>query len=955
VQNLTTEIAKILHESDSHSLVFHIWGSRGVGKTTLLEHFEIKYDDQFIFVMLSGKNVETYEKPLKLMNSIIYELVKQLPNINDSLGSLFNELYNTYQHTVQELKLSQSNLQNLLQFASYSSLSVSKQSWQKILQQYNVTKQNPELQELLLQPLTKLTQAFVETLIKAAELPIVIVFDDYDKMSLETNLWFWDDLLSYNDLRSHKVSFILADINSLNIDAEKSPLVKTYHLDEFNKEEVRLYLQQIDVSLPTEIRQIYKLTKGLPYYLNCLVKENKENPELDFSSPHQTIIDLLLPNLSLQQRHLLYLIACCRWFNRSVLRFLLEKSQLSLFNLVEEEFNYFNWLKQCKFVEFSEGHYYLNELARNELRLLFWQEDPDEFYRTNASLAHYFMQLADAEILPEMPIASQYENPLWCVYTTEFLYYSLFSRSPDYQVQLISKLLTAQYLGKTWVVQKALNAIAWEAQLTEHPLLAYGIKKFIIAIQPVVEYGWMFLEFDEINFAYLEPKGYTSAKIELALQLCFQQIPALEGLAKFAAIFYKIKRCLPEERKDCLQQLFFQAEKITHSLEPEFIRDLFLSKLGKIADELGYHEIAIASYDQALKYTPNSSAAWYKRGVAMRKLAIFNEAIVSFNKALELQSNDADIWYERGIALRKLKRYEEAIASYQKALELEPKKHEAWNNCGIALRKLGRLEAALSSYNQALEIQPNDAVVWYNKGISLDELGEWDMAVASYDKALELQPNDYEAWYNRGIALRKLGQLEMALSSYEKALEINPNDAASWYNRGYVLDDLGRFAEAIASYDKALELEPEDYSNWYNRGLALCQLGRFSEAIASYDQALELQPEKYQVWHNRGQVLRKLGRFQEAIANYDVAIELKPDYAIAWYNKACCYALQDNTDLTMLNLRQAIQLNAVEYLSKAKTDPDFDNIRASQQFQALVIAKNCTSYFSRTQLDFYSP
>ncbi|XWK91276.1 MAG: tetratricopeptide repeat protein [Phormidium sp.] len=134
-------------------------------------------------------------------------------------------------------------------------------------------------------------------------------------------------------------------------------------------------------------------------------------------------------------------------------------------------------------------------------------------------------------------------------------------------------------------------------------------------------------------------------------------------------------------------------------------------------------------------------------------------------------------------------------------------------------------------------------------------------------------------------------------------------------------------------------MEPEDSSTWYNRGLALRQLGRLEEAIASYDKALELQPDKYQAWHNQGQILRRLGRFQEAIGNYDdVAIELKPDYAIAWYNKACCDALQGNTELALLNLEQTFQLNAVEYLSKAKTDPDFDNLRANQQFQSLLIA-----------------
>lgn len=941
VQNLMAMFAKVLHQSDSHPVIFYIWGERGVGKTTLLEHLEIKYENQACFVMLSLGNEGTNLTPLNLMDMIIHKLLKQLLNINVTQVNSFALLFSQYKQTLQELQLSQLNLKELLNFSISLDSSASKDYWQKNLQQHPLTKQQSELQELLLYPLEKITQAFTETLLQLSELPIVIILDDYDKLTEETKGWFGNYLVSHAVLRSHKLFFILTSTNPVNVDKKKYayPIVYEHHLEEFNKEEIRIFVQEINVDLPTEIRQIYKLTKGLPYYLHCLLRKSKESEQIDFSYPYQSIIDLLLAKFPIQYKQLLYLLSCCRWFNRSIMRYLLEKTKADFSYLLEEEFAYFNWLKQCCFVELNQGKYYLNELVRHELRLLFWQEDPEEFYRINTALNNYFKQLADAEILSDMPITSQYENVQWCAYTIDSLYYSLFSRFSEYQVNLIAKIFELQFLGKICIVQKVINAIAWEAQLTEHPLLAYGVKKFIMAIKPVVDYGEILLESDVIDLAYLRNKGIQFAEIEVALKLCFQQIPELDGLAKFAAIFYKIKRCIPQERKELLQLLYIQGERITRSLETEFSRDLFL-KLGNLADDLGYYEVAIASYEQVLKYAPNSTNAWYKRGLSLRQLGLFQEAVLSFNKAIELQGNDADIWYERGIALRKLKRYEEAIASYRQALELQPNKHEAWNNYGIALRKLGRLTEAVSSYDRALEIKPKDPVVWYNKGISLDELGHWDLAVASYDKALELQPKDYEAWYNRGIALRKLGQLEMALSSYEKALELNPEDAATWYNRGYVLDDLGRFVEAIASYDNALELEPEDSSTWYNRGLALRQLGRFAEAIGSYDKALELQPDKYQAWHNRGQILRQLGRFQEAIANYDVATELKPDYAIAWYNKACCYALQGNTELALLNLQRIVQLNAVQYLSKAKTDPDFDNIRANQQFQNFLVTNS---------------
>ena len=377
VQSLMAEFAKALCQSDSHPVVFYIWGNRGVGKTTLLEYVEIKYENQASFVMLSVENDEAVETPLRIMDKIIHELLKQVLNINISPVNYFDVLHTTYQQTLQELKLSQLNLKDLLNFSVGLGSSVSRDYWQKILQQHPVTKQNSELQELLLQPLEKLTQAFIKTLVQLGESPIVIVFDNYEKIAEETNVWFWNHLVNNADLRSHKLFFILAGTNPLNINREKSLLVYVHHLEELNKEEIRTYLQEINVSLPTEIRQIYKLTKGLPYYLNCLVRQRKENGEIDFAYPYQTIIELLLINFPIQQKQLLYLLACCRWFNRSILRYLLEKSQLNLLSITEEEFKYFNWLKQCYFVELKQGRYYINEIFRNELRLLLWQEDPE--------------------------------------------------------------------------------------------------------------------------------------------------------------------------------------------------------------------------------------------------------------------------------------------------------------------------------------------------------------------------------------------------------------------------------------------------------------------------------------------------------------------------------------------------------------------------------------------------
>jgi tetratricopeptide (TPR) repeat protein len=302
----------------------------------------------------------------------------------------------------------------------------------------------------------------------------------------------------------------------------------------------------------------------------------------------------------------------------------------------------------------------------------------------------------------------------------------------------------------------------------------------------------------------------------------------------------------------------------------------------------------------------------------------------------ELSQGEDKFWFNRGYQQAKAGDWVDAIVCWEKALDIAPDSHTAWNNRGNALSKLGRLEEAIASYDHALQFKPDYHQAWYNQGNALDELGRIEEAIASYDHALQFKPDDHEAWNNRGIALRKLGRFEEAIASYDKALQFKPDDPEAWYNWGFALSKLGRLEEAIASYDKTLQFKPDQDEAWNNRGIALFNLGRLEEAIASYDKALQFKPDKDEAWYNRGIALFKLGRFEEAIVSYNKALEIKPDYDSAFYNKASCYALQNQIDLALENLQQAITLNSNEYREMAKTDSDFDSIRHDPRFQALI-------------------
>lgn len=108
------------------------------------------------------------------------------------------------------------------------------------------------------------------------------------------------------------------------------------------------------------------------------------------------------------------------------------------------------------------------------------------------------------------------------------------------------------------------------------------------------------------------------------------------------------------------------------------------------------------------------------------------------------------------------------------------------------------------------------------------------------------------------------------------------------------------------------------------------------EAISSFDKTLEIKPDFYEAWNNRGAALDNIGRHKEAVSNYNKALELKPNDPMIFYNKACCYALQSNTEDAIEYLSLAIALAPDEYREMAKTNSDFDSIRDNEAFEALL-------------------
>ncbi|WP_348248191.1 tetratricopeptide repeat protein [Leptolyngbya sp. GB1-A1] len=842
--------ANAVQQPQQSPVVFHIWGVGGVGKTTLTRKLKEAHREKAFTAEVSFGLTEGIDDPIGLMTRLYEQIASQ-----DSWHDPFWEKHELYQETLHQLKtespdgkgkVGEEQIKYIKQLtnlgvdvagelflgesakktastiadrgidAAVAALSL-KDDLVQFLKQHRATKRDKQLQELMLEPLPKLTKAFAEGLSqKAKQQPVILVLDTYEKVPSPIDLWLWRSLIGNTDISQHRVRLIVSGRHCIlkgegwrKLSQDRFA-VQQQEIKRFTTEQTQTYLEQIGVEDFEQIQNIHRVTKGLPYYLNWIREQYLKGQKLDFAQGNQEIVRLLLQGLNNTQKQVVQIAACCLSFDRKLIQYLIQQQNLDFETAVDSQQNCFEWLVQNTFVVPVQHEFRLDDVARDVFRLSLWQEDRDRFESVHNALAQYFEASSDREVSPTAPPPDKYENADWLIPRFQFLYYLLFTRRQDVQPQLITHLLEARYFNiDRFLVQAPVNLTEAEYKLSEHPLLNHATRQFLTRIRPAINYGWAVLEEYPIDYPYnLEKYGLSKVDTDRAIEQCLTQVDRLAGLAKFMALFCKSRRCPASESYGWLMQAKEEAEHVVTPTHGEFSSNLFLWKIANALFELERYEEAIDCYEKAIEYKPDKHAAWNNRGIALANLERYEEAIVSWNKALEHKPDAHQAWNNRGIALANLGQYKEAIVSWDKAIEYKPDKHAAWNNRGFALANLGQYKEAIGSWDKALELKPDDDAAWNNRGLALVNLGHYEEAIGSYEKALEYKPDDYAAWYNKGNALFNLERYEEAIDSYEKALEYKPDDDESWYNKAYCYSLWNHVDEAIESLQRAIELNP---------------------------------------------------------------------------------------------------------------------------------------------------
>ena len=218
-------------------------------------------------------------------------------------------------------------------------------------------------------------------------------------------------------------------------------------------------------------------------------------------------------------------------------------------------------------------------------------------------------------------------------------------------------------------------------------------------------------------------------------------------------------------------------------------------------------------------------------------------------------------------------------------------------------------------------IQKNDFQTWLNKGLGYYHKKRFNEAIDAYKQAINLQPDHSETHYHLGRVYYAEGMLEKARNEYELALELDPGSLYTFavYNGlGELHASEEMYSEAITEFRKSIALKPEYITAHVNLAEAYSAKGLYNEAIS------ELKLAAY-------------------INGYGTALDI-------YYDLARLYSLKNDKSQAMEALEKAIAgYFGKKYIQKAKDDEDFDNIRGTPEFQAMLSERTSPDYRRRKE------
>jgi tetratricopeptide (TPR) repeat protein len=208
------------------------------------------------------------------------------------------------------------------------------------------------------------------------------------------------------------------------------------------------------------------------------------------------------------------------------------------------------------------------------------------------------------------------------------------------------------------------------------------------------------------------------------------------------------------------------------------------------------YDLAVRSYDEAIRLSPQEAAPYAHRGHAHAAQGHLDQAIHDCSEAIQRDARHEEAYKTRGLTYLAKQEYDHAIADLTLAVGYSADNPLAYDGRGRAYAAKGNAELAIRDFTEAIRLEPEFSSAYYHRAAAYLQKREHDKVITDLTQAIRLDPDLAPAYavlaWELGTAPQdRLRDGKKAIEYATKACELS-----KWKNAYH----LGTLAAAYAEH-----------------------------------------------------------------------------------------------------------------------------------------------------------
>jgi tetratricopeptide (TPR) repeat protein len=322
------------------------------------------------------------------------------------------------------------------------------------------------------------------------------------------------------------------------------------------------------------------------------------------------------------------------------------------------------------------------------------------------------------------------------------------------------------------------------------------------------------------------------------------------------------------------------------------------------------HVQAIASFDEAVKLSPELWITYFYRGICLKILGRYEDALKDLEFARKNSGGRFEVSYEIGEIFQHQRAYSKALDSFEEARILAPDSVEGYYGIANIAFLNTDTEKAVRFYKKCMDVNPMFPDAYLKAGLLRLFINRRENKAFEYfDKAIEVSPDFQDGLFWRGLINIEFNRIDKAMLDWNKLIQLNPHKPLYTLVRGYLYIELDDYDKAFTDLKNSVLAFNIDETKF-----EFTEKSVSNKQIDLYAASNYLMRNIYGLTDEAAAPMRKAyclivkDEYKEALSNLDKSLKFEPS-ASAFLLKAITFEYLQQHDSSLFYLEKTLAID----------------------------------------------